>query len=293
MKLETRFNLIITTCLIFGLSISGVLFYQLQIRQAEDTLLHDASLMLGYGQAVRNYTIEEVMPALKHHMADEKFLPQVVPSYAAHTTINKLRDQFPEYTYREVALNPTNQADRGNAWEVGIIQTFRDYPDLQQLSGKNAVRDSLNYYLARPIRITDGACLSCHGDSGAAPENMKKIYGANHGFGWKMDEIVGARIVTVPADLAFRMANNNLVLMLVSLSCIFLLTHAVFNFIFRRYVTRPLEVITSTTEDASLNKSTILERNIKSVGQILVLETAIRRLRRSLDKAIDLIEKNK
>lgn len=293
MKLETRFNLIITICLIFGLSISGALFYQLQIKQVEDTLFHDASLMLGYGQAVRNYTIEEVMPALQHHMADDKFLPQVVPSYAAHTTISKLHDQFPEYTYREVALNPTNHADRGNGWEVGIIQAFRDYPDIKQLLGKNAVRDTLNYYLAKPIRITDAACLSCHGDSTTAPENMTKIYGTNNGFGWKMDEVVGARIVTVPADLAFQMANNNLVLMLISLSCIFLLTYAVFNYIFRRYVTRPLEIITRTTEDASLNKATDLERSKNSVGQILVLETAITRLRRSLDKALSIIEKKK
>lgn len=293
MKLETRFNLIITSCLILGLSISGVLFYQIQVRQAEDTLFHDASLMLGYGQAVRNYTIKEILPALKHHMADEEFIPQVVPSYAAHTTISKLRDQFPEYTYREVALNPTNQADRGNAWEVGIIQTFRDSPDVKQLSGKSKAKDSLNYYLAKPIRITDSTCLSCHGDPTAAPENMIRIYGANNGFGWKMDEVVGARVVTVPADVAFRTANNNLVLMLLSLSCIFLLTHAVFNYIFRRYVTRPLQVIASTTEAASLNKSTFLEYNIKSVGQILVLETAIKRLRRSLDKAIEMIEKNK
>ena len=108
-----------------------------------------------------------------------------------------------------------------------------------------------------------------------------------------MDEVVGARIVTVPADAALRMANNNLVLMLVSLSCIFLLTQVVFNYIFRRYVTRPLEIIISTTEDASLNKTTILEQNIKSVGQIHILEAAIKRLRRSLDKAIEIIEKNK
>ena len=293
MKLETRFNLIITSCLLVGLSISGILFYQIQVRQAEDTLFHDASLMLGYGQSVRNYTIEEIMPALRHHMDDDTFLPQVVPSYAAHTTINKLRDQFPEYSYREVALNPTNTADRGNPWEVGIIQTFRDTPGLEQLSGKNTDKNSLHYYLAKPIRITDGACLTCHSDAAAAPENMKRVYGGNNGFGWQMGEIIGARIVTVPADIAFRLANNNLVLMLVSLFCIFLLTQAVFNYIFRRYITRPLEIITSTTEDASLNRNMAQEGHIKSVGQMLVLEKAITRLRRSLDKAIEILDKNR
>ena len=96
MQLETRFNLIITLCLILGLAISGVLFYQLQVKQTRDTLLHDASLMLAYGLAIRNYTSEEVGPILQHHM-EEKLIPQTVPSYAAHTTIAKLREQFPEY----------------------------------------------------------------------------------------------------------------------------------------------------------------------------------------------------
>lgn len=290
MQLETRFNLIITICLIFGLSIAGVLFYQLQIKQAKDTLIHDASLMLAYGLAVRNYTSEEVGPVLEHHM-EEKLIPQTIPSYAAHATINKVRKQFPNYNYRELALNPTNQADRGNAWEVGIIKTFREHPETKQLSGENASMDSLSYFLAEPIKITDDTCLFCHGDPAVAPETLRNLYGTSNGFGWKMNEIIGARIVTVPADVAFRMVNNSLVLMLASLACIFLLTHVVFIYIFRRYVTRPLERITNTTEDASLNKVTNLGHDMKSFGQILVLETAIKRLRRSLDKAILLIEK--
>jgi len=55
-------------------------------------------------------------------------------------------------------------------------------------------------------------------------------------------------------------------------------------------VTRPLELLTKSTEDASLNKVTNLEHNMKSSGQILVLETAIKRLRRSLNKAITMIK---
>jgi len=288
-QLETRFNLIITICLILGLSVSGVLFYQVQIKQARDTLIHDAALMLAYGLAVRDYTSNEVGPALEHHLA-EKMIPQTVPSYAAHTTIAKVREQFPEYNYREVALNPTNQADRGNAWEVGLIQTFREQPETEELSGEHVGTNSLHYFLAKPIRITDDVCLSCHGDPAVAPAPLRNRYGTGHGFGWTMNEVVGARIVTVPAYVAFRMVNNSLLLMLASLTCIFLLTHVVFIYIFRRYVTRPLELLTKSTEDASLNKVTNLEHNMKSSGQILVLETAIKRLRRSLNKAITMIK---
>jgi len=291
MKLETRFNLIITICLLIGLSISGIVFYNLTIKQAEEALIHDASLMLEYGQAVRNYTIEEIGPALEHHAADA-FFPQTVPSYAAHTTIKKLRNQFPEYTYREVALNPTNPADRGNGWEVTLIQTFRDNPNQEQLSGKHQGLTSLHYFLAKPIKITDSACLRCHSSPEIAPENMLKIYGGSNGFGWNMNETIGARIVTVPAEVAFRMVNNSLAFMLTALASIFLLTQAVFHFTFRRYVTRPLERLTESTERASLNKATSDDDNEKFIGQISLLQTAIRRLRRSLNKALLIIEKD-
>jgi protein-histidine pros-kinase len=246
--------------------------------------------MLEYGQAVRNYTIEEITPELEHH-SEDKFIPQTVPSYAAHTTIGKLRQYFPEYTYREVALNPTNQADRGNAWEVGVIQAFRDNPDRKQSSGKHTAEDSLHYYLAKPITITDPACLRCHGDPSIAPANMVRIYGSGNGFGWKMNETVGARIVTVPAGLTFQTARNNLISMLASLACIFLLTYVVFNYMFRRYVTRPLEAVTQATEDASLDRAPANTGTEQYVGQIMTLEKAIGRLQRSLKKAISMIEK--
>jgi hypothetical protein len=291
MRLETRLNLIVTACLLLGLSVSGAVYYKLQVTQAEDALLHDASLMLAYGQAVRSYTIEEVGPALAHHSADT-FFPQTVPSYAAHTTIEKLRARFPEYSYREVALNPTNSSDRGNGWEVGIVQTFRDFPDKEQLSGQHAGGTTLNYFLAQPIRITDDACLACHSDPELAPKPMIRIYGASNGFGWKLNEVVGARIVTVPAHIALRTVNNSLAYMLVSLSCIFLLTQVVFHFVFRRYVTRPLELITESTELASLNKAAPEDVDAKLVGQMSSLQAAIRRLRRSLTKALSMIDKD-
>ena len=54
-------------------------------------------------------------------------------------------------------------------------------------------------YLARPIQIKDPACLACHSVPAAAPASMIKLYGESNGFGWKHQEIVGAQVV-VGAD---------------------------------------------------------------------------------------------
>ena len=37
---------------------------------------------------------------------------------------------------------------------------------------------------------------------------MIKLYGTANGFGWKMDEIIGAQIVSVPMSLPLSMANE-------------------------------------------------------------------------------------
>ena len=41
-----------------------------------------------------------------------------------------------------------------------------------------------------------------------APPEMIKTYGSANGFGWKMDEIIGAQIVSVPAQVPINIANE-------------------------------------------------------------------------------------
>ena len=54
-----------------------------------------------------------------------RFIPHSVPSFAAQTVLRDLEKQFPDYSYKEAALNPTNPADRANTWEADVIQACR------------------------------------------------------------------------------------------------------------------------------------------------------------------------
>jgi hypothetical protein len=47
-----------------------------------------------------------------------------------------LRTKFPDYTYKEAALNPTNPNDRASDWEADIINEFRNNADHKELSGR-------------------------------------------------------------------------------------------------------------------------------------------------------------
>jgi acid phosphatase family membrane protein YuiD len=57
-------------------------------------------------------------------------------------------------------------------------------------------------FISRPIRIDKPSCLKCHGLSESAPPELVKRYGANNGFGWALGDVVGAQIVSIPAQVA-------------------------------------------------------------------------------------------
>ena len=63
-------------------------------------------------------------------------------------------------------------------------------------------------FLARPIRINNVSCLQCHSTPDKAPPEMIKLYGTANGFGWKMNEVIGAQIVSVPMSLPLNMADQ-------------------------------------------------------------------------------------
>ncbi len=89
---------------------------------------------------------------------DQEFLPQTVPAYGATTIFAKLRARFPEYTYREPALNPTNPQDQAVDWEADVIQHFRNHPGNSELVAQRATPTGTALYLAHPIVAGPTAC---------------------------------------------------------------------------------------------------------------------------------------
>jgi hypothetical protein len=63
--------------------------------------------------------------------------------------------------------------------------------------------------VARPLRITNPACLQCHSSVEAAPKTMVAKYGPANGFGWQLNEVVGAQIVSVPMDVPLARAERS------------------------------------------------------------------------------------
>lgn len=232
MTLLTRINLVLSLVFLVALGAAGYVSHTILHSNANREVITHAGIMMAAAKAVRSYTVNEVKPLLTEKLA-QTFLPQTVPSYAATQNFERLRETHPEYIYKEATLNPTNPRDRATDWESDIIQQFRNNDELQEVVGERTTPTGPSIYLARPLRITNGECLACHSVPGNAPKSMLELYGDDNGFGWKMNEVVGSQIVSVPSKVPLEQANHAFFVFMAALVVVFVTIFVVVNLVLR------------------------------------------------------------
>lgn len=179
-------------------------------------------------ESVRQEIIDGVREAPRD-LPGAEFYPQSIPFYASTENFNYFRGQYPDFAYKEAALNPTNLRDRTVDWEADVVNIFRNDPTRTEVTGHRETPDGASLYFCAPIRVDDASCLACHSTPEAAPPEMLKIYGTANGFGWKLNQVIGAQIVSVPAKLADISAENAFRNILVWLGGIFGLVFVAVN----------------------------------------------------------------
>jgi protein-histidine pros-kinase len=289
MGLRLKFNVVLVLVFGLGLGVAGALSRRILEANARDEVVRSADLMMGAALAVRSYTNRQIAPNLELQMM-RTFLPQSIPAYAATETFEALRAQHPEYSYKEAVLNPTNPRDKAVEWEADIISQFRNDPERKDFSGARETPTGTALYLARPIRITDPGCLRCHTTPDVAPASMVKLYGTANGFGWKQGETVGAQIVSVPMTVSLAKANQAFRTFMVSLVLVFVVAFLALNLALSVLIVRPIIRMAVAADEVSTGNFAVPEFAARGRDEITVLATSFNRLRRSLEKAMHLLE---
>jgi protein-histidine pros-kinase len=289
MGLRLKFNLVLLVMFVLGLGVTGYISYDLLHRNARDEVLRNAGVMMEAALSMRGYTVAQVRPILPYD--PEKFHPQSVPAYAATQIMAELRKKYSDYTYKEAALNPTNPRNRAVEWESDIVNTFRGNPEHGEISGIRETPTGPSLYLARPFQIKDKACLACHTTAEMAPASMVKIYGPNNGFGWKHMEVIGAQIVSVPMTLPIQNANRAFYTFMASLSGVFVALFIIINVMMSVLIVRPITRMSKAADEISTGNMEIPEFSESGGDEVALLRKSFNRMRRSLEKAIELIEK--
>ena len=289
MGLRSKFNVVLALVFIVGMALSASVFNHLLQASAKQEVLRDAGLMMEAALAIRGYTVNQVKPHLDSQL-NETFLPQAVAAFAAAETFKALRVKYPDYSYKEATLNPTNPSDRAVDWEADVVNAFRNTATLTEYTGERMTETGPMLYLARPIQVKDPGCLACHSTPSAAPASMVKLYGGSNGFGWKFQEIVGAQVISVPASLPMKQAKDTFLAFMGSLATIFLAAFVALNLMLSSLIIRPITHMSAAADRVSTGDFAVPEFR-RGRDEIAVLGHSFNRMRRSLQKALKMIER--
>lgn len=289
MKLLTKFNLILLVVFGTGGLIISHIISSFLVSNAQREVLQQAELMMASATSVREYTSADLRPLLEQNpQRRQRFLPETVPAFAAITTFVKLRQKYPDYSYREATLNPTNPQNRATDWEADVIRYLGDHRDEKQLSGQRATPLGPSMYLAMPL-VAGQACLECHSTPDAAPRTMIATYGSNNGFGWKQDSVIGAQIVSVPMSVPLQKATQAFHLLLAYLVVIFVMTLAVLDAAVYLIVILPLKRVAETADRVSKGETASVPLQVKGSDEIAAVTESFNRMQLSLIKAFKML----
>lgn len=288
MKLLLKFNLIFLLVFLVGLTVSCLVARGLLQKAATDEVADRARLLIEKANAVSTYTADQIRPLLETQMK-YTFLPQSVPAYSAAEVLASLQKTYPDYGFKSAMLNPTNPRDRAVAWEEDVVNQFIKKPDMKEFIGQRETPTGPSLYIARPIRITNPVCMSCHTTPEMAPKTLVERYGPSNGFGWKLNEVMGAQVVSVPMAVPMQRADQALMVVAGVLAAVFVLIGAALNFMLWKLVIQPVSRLSAIADKVSMGEEAP-EFEVRSKDEIGVLSASFGRMRKSLDQAMKMLD---
>jgi len=289
LSIAAKFNIVFLSIFAVGFGAASLVTNYLLQQNAREETLQSARVLMQSALAARSYTAGQIVPLLETRLKYE-FLPQSIPSFAATEQLGQLLKQYPDFSYKEATLNPTNLRDRAADWEADLINTLRAKPALAELVGQRSTSIGPALYVARPLQIKNAACLRCHSVPDAAPKTMTDIYGRNNGFGWKHMEIVGAQVVSVPMEVPLRRASAMLQTYMLSMLAIFAFLFVALNVMVHYFVTRRITRMSRLADEISLGKFNDEEFEVKGNDELSTLARSFARMRASLASAMKMLE---
>ena len=249
--LGTKFNALLLLLFIVGTTIAGLALSAAMQSRAESEVAARAEILTQAMNSVRNYTSNNIKPLLANRLLTEsEFIPETVPAYSAREVFEhfRLSPQYQSFLYKEATLNPTNPRDKADRFETKLVEEFRQNPDLTEKTGYYNPDGEKLFYIARPLSMQNTSCLQCHGKPQDAPLSMINTYGTDGGFGWKLQEIVAAQTIYVPANEVFTKAHQYWLLAIAIFIIIFTSVIYLINLLLRRSVINPLKQLTNITQ---------------------------------------------
>jgi len=289
LKLVWKFNLVLAGIFLLAYVASAIVAYSVLQSNAREEVLRTGRLMMEAASSARDYTTSHVKPLLETQLK-YLFLPETVPAFAATEQFNELRKKHEDFGYKEATLNPTNPRDRASDWEADIVNRFRNSPTTPELYGERDTPTGRSLFVARPIQIKNPACLECHNTAETAPRTMIDVYGSSNGFGWKMNEVIGAQVVSVPMAVPVARATQSFRTFMLSLAGVFVLVVVLLNAMLYAIVVKRVTRLAKIANEVSLGNMDAGDFKSRSKDEIGVLTDALGRMKASVVQAMNMLD---
>lgn len=255
-KLTTKFTLLLSLVFIGAILISGFALSKALEQRSEDEINYRGQVLMQMINSVREYTATNITTLLTPNLENQQnFIPETIPSFAVREVFENLRKnkEYKDYYYKDATLNPTSLRDKADEFETNLIESFRNEPKLQILSGFRSLYGEKVFYSARPFAIKNSNCLRCHSTPEVAPKSHLETYGTENGFGWKLNEIVATQVVYFPVSEVFDRASQAFSLFIAIFIGVFTLVILTFNHLLKQNVIDPLKPMAQLAQKISTN----------------------------------------
>ena len=119
---------------------------------------------------------------------------------------------------------------------------------------------------------------------------MVDLYGEANGFGWKLDEVVGSQIVSVPMSIPLERANRAFETFMLLTAGVFVALAIVLNLLLHNIVIRPILRMSAIAEEISMGNLDAPECDEKGKDEMASLARSFNRMRRSLVNAMKMLK---
>ncbi|BDI18950.1 histidine kinase [Nostoc cf. commune SO-36] len=255
LKIGAKFNLLLILVFIVSILGSGVALSSVLQGRAQNEVTSQAQILIQMVNAVRDYTQNRINPLLEPRLeTNPTFMPEVVPTFSSKEVFENFRkkSEYKNFFHKDATLNPTNLADKADKFETQLVERFRSEPNTLEITGFRNLSEQEVFYIARPLKITQAKCLRCHSTPDQAPKTQLATYGSENGFGWQLNQIVSAQIISVPSQEIFANAKRTWVLIMGLLIAIFAIVVFLINFLIKKYVILRIRKIEKIAQKVSV-----------------------------------------
>ena len=266
-SIGTRFSVAIAA---FAIVFSAIVLWQAWSsakQHSEELTSQQARLALEFDLAIREYVGQSIRPEMQKRIPKDDFVVEAMStSYVAREIAEKVRKNFPDYLLKFPSDNPRNPKNKAGPEEEGLLQRFRENPELKQWDGPLEIDGKEYYACLKPMRM-EQVCLRCHGLPEDSPKSLLDRYGSTGGFFRKVGDVAGMDMIAIPMETVHlslaSQARANLLISAVWLTMLF----ASIFVAFRLIVARRLSAITQHFQLAAEHTGELATTPLVEKGQ--------------------------